>query len=98
MKLKIESERSFWIWAAALFALLVCANYFPVFLGKIPFPKEIVLQFPPWEGFSQTDVRPSYADIGDLVVAFYPFRSFAAQAIHGGTLPLWNPHILGGEP
>lgn len=94
----MKSERAFWLLAMGIFALLVGVNYFPVFLGRIPFPRDMVLQFPPWAGFQASGAPQRYADIGDLITSFYPFRAFAAQAVREGALPLWNPQILLGTP
>jgi hypothetical protein len=94
----LKSERSFWLLSAWLFALITGANYFPVLLGKIPFPRDMVLQFAAWDGFPRSENWQSYADIGDLITSFYPFRAFAAEAIQQGILPLWNPYFLGGAP
>jgi len=92
-----KQERTFWLAAALIFALFAGLLYFPVFSGRIPFPAELVLQFPAWSG-ATPPTGWSYADIGDLVTFFYPSRVFAAQAVKQGTLPLWNPLSLSGEP
>lgn len=94
----MQSERSFWPLALGIFAAFVGVLYFPVFLGKIPFPREMVLQFPIWQGFPTTGPRQQYADIGDLVTSFYPFRALLSRAVGEGMLPLWNPYMLAGSP
>lgn len=93
-----QSEQSFWLLSAVLFALLVMVNYAPVLLGKIPFPRDLVLQFPAWTGTPRTEPLQSHADIGDLVTQIYPFRALAARSIRAGKLPLWNPQFLAGAP
>src|SRR5579862_6992064 len=93
-----KQERKFWRTAVVVFALFTGGLYFPVFLGKVPFPRDLVLQFPAWAGRIQPDAMRSYADIGDLITFFYPTRAFAAQAVKQGVLPLWNPMLLSGEP
>ena len=35
---------------------------------------------------------------GDVQVQFHPWAVFWADAMEGGRVPLWNPHILGGAP
>jgi Bacterial membrane protein YfhO len=35
---------------------------------------------------------------GDLVSFVYPMARFAAQSIHSGELPLWNPFLYAGAP
>ena len=97
-EIDIESERSFWLSAIAVFAILAGVNYFPVLLGKTPFPRDMVLQFPAWAGFARSEGWQPYADIGDLVTSFYPFRAIASRSIHEGTLPLWNPYFQAGAP
>src|SRR5437773_735268 len=97
-EIDIESERFFWLSAAAVFAILAGVNYLPVLLGKIPFPRDMVLQFPAWAGAARSEARQPYADIGDLVTSFYPFRALAARAVQSGTLPLWNPYFQAGVP
>src|SRR6516164_3710313 len=66
-----KQERTFWLAAALIFALFAGLLYFPVFSGRIPFPAELVLQFPAWSG-ATPPTGWSYADIGDLVTFFYP--------------------------
>ncbi len=91
-------ERAFWRAAAFIFALFIIVLYFPVLFGKIPFPRDLVLQFPTWAGRIPSQAIRSYGDIGDLVTFFYPTRAFAAQSVKHGVLPLWNPLLLSGEP
>src|SRR5205823_12492878 len=98
MDAKSESERSFRLFVIAVFALLAGLNYLPALAGKIPFPRDMVLQFPAWAGAARSEARQPYADIGDLVTSFYPFRALAARAVQSGTLPLWNPYFQAGVP
>ena len=35
---------------------------------------------------------------GDLVSFFYPIHVWAAQRLHAGELPLWNPNLFSGMP
>jgi hypothetical protein len=92
-----KQERAFWRLAAAIFVLFVGILYFPVLLGKIPFPGDLLLWFPVWADRIKPNVR-SYADIGDLITFFYPARALAAQSVKHGILPLWNPLLLSGAP
>jgi membrane protein YfhO len=95
---KLESERSFRLFVIAVFALLAAFNYLPAVTGKIPFPRDIVLQFPAWSGLARSEGVQPYADIGDLITVFYPFRALASRAVRSGNLPLWNPYFQGGVP
>jgi Bacterial membrane protein YfhO len=90
-----KNEKHFWILGLVVFAFVTLWTYFPVLSGKVPFPREIALQFQAWNT-AGTDWH--YADIGDLVTAFYPFRAVTSRAVHDGSLPLWNPYFLGGAP
>src|SRR6266550_4531078 len=92
-----KEERAFLRLAAGISALFACILYFPVFLGRIPFPGDLLLWFPVWADHLRPDVR-SFADIGDVITFFYPLRAFAAQSIKHGILPVWNPLLLSGEP
>jgi hypothetical protein len=92
-----KSERFFWVLAAALFAVLVLANYSPVLLGKIPLPGVLLTYFPSWT-FQPDEARQPVADIGDLIDYFYPFHRFSAEQIRQGTIPLWNPYVMAGIP
>jgi hypothetical protein len=76
----LESERSFRLFVVVVFALLAGFNYLPVIVGKVPFPRDIVLQFPAWNGAARFEPWQPYADIGDLITSFYPFRAFASRA------------------
>lgn len=35
---------------------------------------------------------------GDILLYFYPYRDYAAAALRGGNVPLWNPYIFLGVP
>src|SRR6185503_3596630 len=84
--------------ALGVLALITVVSYFPVFLGKVPFPRDMVMQFPAWAGVPRSDGFQHYADIGDLVTQHYEARALAAGAVRELTLPLWNPYILSGVP
>ncbi|HEY2381823.1 MAG TPA: YfhO family protein [Terriglobia bacterium] len=93
----MKTERGFWQATIVLFAALAVLLYLPVLAGRVPFPRDIVLQFPAWNR-TVVEAFRDYADIGDLITAFYPSRAFMSKAIHEGTLPLWNPYLLSGTP
>jgi len=73
--------------------------YWPVLLGRVPFPARDVTQFPPW--ISQAAAgppMPPHAEMGDLITELYPWKAYTRRAVASGTLPLWNPHLLLGAP
>ncbi len=48
-------------------------------------------------------ITPNSADrlslkAGDFTEQYFPLRAFSARAWVNGDLPLWNPHIFGGQP
>jgi len=49
-----------------MFALMTLATYYPVLLGGIPFPGDMVIQFPAWHDFPRSE-RQQVANIGDLL-------------------------------
>ena len=79
---------------AVIFGLVALINYFPIVYGKIPFPRDFVLRHSAWNGQPQEQLP----ELIDIVAMFYPFRALLGRAAEERTLPLWNPHILGGEP
>src|ERR1044071_4917420 len=81
-----------------VFAVLSVAMYLPALTGKVPFPRDMVLQFAAWSKIPRTDAWQHYADIGDLATQFYPSRLLQARAFQEGRLALWNPYFLGGAP
>ena len=88
------SDYRFWRIAIALFALMALINYFPVFAGKIPFPRDEVLRHSAWNGQPQEQLP----ELIDIAAMFYPFRALLSQAWDERALPLWNPYIMSGAP
>jgi hypothetical protein len=35
---------------------------------------------------------------GDILLYFYPYRDFAAEALREGRIPFWNPYLFSGAP
>ena len=35
---------------------------------------------------------------GDILLYFYPYRDFVANALREGRIPFWNPYLFGGTP
>jgi hypothetical protein len=82
-----------------VFSVLAVLNYWPVLIGKVPFPSYILRFFLPWHNTDPAKpIDARYAELGDLISMFYPWRAFAAEAIRKFDLPLWNNHILAGAP
>ena len=94
----MTTQRSGRTLALALSLLLACILYSPILSGRIPFPSHLVTDFAPWNSLPGDAVTASHAEIGDLATQMYPWRTYAAQSIREGVLPVWNPFIMGGTP
>lgn len=82
-----------------LVGALALLNYWPMLLGKVPFPADMVTQFPPWESVRGPHFhRPAHAEMGDIATELYPWKAFTRRVIAGGTMPLWNRFLLMGAP
>ncbi len=93
----IKAVRTFWPWPG--FLLLIClflgASLLP---GKVLLPLDVVVQaWPPWQGPNQF-VAVHNPLITDVVDYIFPVKSFVAEQVKLGNLPLWNPYVLGGYP
>lgn len=84
----------FWRTAVAIFGLMVLINYLPLFSGRVPFPRDLVLRHSAWNG----QPREQLPELIDVVALFYPFRAMLSRAADEWTLPLWNPYIMSGAP
>ncbi|MGE5236164.1 MAG: YfhO family protein [Acidobacteriota bacterium] len=94
-----RDETPFWQQAALAGVAVALVLYWPILTGKLPFPSDIVLSFPPWEAcHGLLSSGGSHADLGDLVTLMYPWHRYAGETVREGVIPLWNPHILLGTP
>src|SRR6188768_97853 len=96
MTQNIQKKTPQWFYPAVVFALMVLAVYLPLVQGKVPFPAYIVNYPPAFGGHMPSADVHRVGNIGDVVTQFYPYRSFAADSVRQGTLPLWNPYLLSG--
>ena len=77
---------------------LALVVYWPVLLGRVPLPAEMVTRLPPWESLQEHRPVPPHAEMGDLVTELYPWKVYTRRALAAGTMPLWNPFLLLGAP
>lgn len=80
---------------ALLISLFLAAGLRP---GKVLLPLDLLTQaWPPWQQPNQAEAvhNPLLSDVVDYI---YPVKAFAAEQVKAGTLPLWNPYVLGGYP
>ncbi len=79
--------------------VLALVVHWPALAGRVPFPADVVLAFPPWSPAGAPEIGvPSHAELGDVAVQMYAWRLFAQRSLAAGHLPLWNPHGLLGAP
>jgi len=83
---------------AALYALVTLASSWPIFLGYVPIPAELITRTPLWGPFEIPFTQRSYGVMEDLVRSFYPGHKLIGEAIRSGEIPLWNPYVLNGYP
>ena len=83
--------------SAVLIGALAVLTYWPMLLGRVPFPADVVLQFPPFESVRGRSFQVhTHAEMGDLVTEMYPWKTYTRRTALAATLPLWNPHLLLG--
>lgn len=85
------------VWClAAAWALLV---HWPVLLGRVPLPAELLLDSPAWQGATSTaPPRMRHAEMGDAVTQGFPWYVERRERLLSGDLPLWNERALMGTP
>src|SRR5438067_1083323 len=91
-------ERSFWLLTLAIAFTSTMAVHAPMFRGRIPFPADLVFDFPPFAKAAPPGPAGMHGNIGDLVMSFYPYRTLLSRAVHERTLPAWNPYMMSGVP
>ena len=83
------------------YAAIVVAFFAPVLLrGGVLLPVDNLFAFEPWRSFAPrfgVD-EPHNPLIGDAILQNYPWKRLILEAVAQGTLPLWNPYILAGQP
>ncbi len=83
-----------------ILAFAVTLPYVPVLVGYIPFPADIVLFFPPWEGTARTDccIGSQHPNEGDFATCYYPWRRTLNSELRIGNVPLWDFQVFMGVP
>lgn len=86
--------------ACGLFLLLLLF-FWPVTVGdKTLLPADILYQWQPWRAHAPAPGPsvPHNGLVADLVLENYVWKQFTVQCLRDRQLPLWNPHILSGQP
>ncbi len=71
-----------------------------IFGGKTLLPLDNLFDFEPWQSFAaRFGARVPHNELlSDLILENYVWKRFTLQALKSRDLPLWNPHILAGQP
>ena len=76
-----------------------CLLLWPVLAhGEAFLPADLLRDIAPWRIDNPSSLVPWNPLMWDGIAEFYPWRLFAAQTLHSGYLPLWNPHQFCGTP
>ena len=86
--------------AGLLLGACVFAYLWPVLVGgEILSPIALLYTHVPWRGSAPPDLHRYYNPLlFDLPAVDYPWRFLVRRLLHDGTLPAWNPYVLGGAP
>ncbi len=84
----------------ALCALAVAFFWRVVVLRQILLPSDVLYAHDPlWRALAPPGfTMPANGLDSDALTEFYPWTALAADALHHGTLPLWNPYAFAGTP
>ncbi|MEW8047443.1 MAG: hypothetical protein AB2805_13210, partial [Candidatus Thiodiazotropha sp.] len=86
--------------SAPLLALILIAV---IMLGANPLvgetiaPFDFLVQFPGWKN-TEIESPVKHRKHSDVLDAKLPSWRYAREKLRQGELPLWNPHVLGGNP
>lgn len=102
MSSKQQATLSFWqqhlvAWLGLLLVILLFTGQ-ALLPGRVLLPLDVVVQlWPPWQQPNQTITvhNPLLTDVIDYI---YPVKTWVAEQLRSGVLPLWNPYVLGGYP
>lgn len=95
--------REFVVSIIFLSVIAVVFFYKSVFLGRIPFPGDLLIaQYKPWRTYSYLGYAPgSYPQKNqyfDTLRQLYPWKTLSLKELSSGRIPLWNPHNFSGSP
>jgi len=90
-------------WPIILIAFLVVVFFWKFFFrGLIPFPADFVVGvYYPWLDYNwgfPTGVPVKNPLLADVPSFIYPLKSYVADLLNQGKMPLWNPLQFGGYP
>jgi hypothetical protein len=93
-----RSTRFFFSFGSLVLLLMVLLEYWPLLVGRIPFPAEAVVQFAVWDNVRPALPPSRHGEDGDIATQFYPWRVHNTEELRHFRMPLWNDAILAGAP
>jgi hypothetical protein len=76
-----------------------CVFCWPVFLGRIMSPADMLLLMLPWKSLApQFGFTQPHNPMLDPIQQYLPWRIYAVQSLRAGLVPLWNPYSFLGTP
>lgn len=90
-------------WPFLIITLAVFIFFWKTFLkGLFPIPADFIVgAYYPWLDYKwgyEVGVPIKNPLLSDVVSVIYPLKSYAADLLNAGRLPLWNPFMFGGYP
>ncbi|MCL4417451.1 MAG: YfhO family protein, partial [Actinobacteria bacterium] len=90
-------------WPYFLILAIVFLFFYPVFLGKIPFPGDLLVgEYSPYNTNSHFGISPggvpNKAQGFDVIRMIFPWKEFAVNSLASGSFPFWNPYNFSGIP
>lgn len=84
-------------WWLAFAAIWVIFSFQFFFLGRIPAPLDLLVNFfAPWDKYYDFPVKnPAITDVVNQII---PWKTFTADSWRRGEVPLWNSYNLAGAP
>ena len=95
---RYRDRRGLVLAAAALGAVLFLLLGEALVGGKLLTQADALYQFAPWKDVAPEDYEPQNPLLLDQSTVMQPWLHFAAERLHEGTLPWWNPNNYAGQP
>lgn len=80
---------------------IVLLFFYQIFLGKIPFPGDLLVNENPYRTESFQNYSPGSFPTKlqgeDIITQIYPWRYFSLQQLKMGEVPFWNPYNFSGN-
>ncbi len=88
-------------WPMVVIVAAACAFCWPVFIGRIMSPADMMLLFLPWKHALASQFpgfHGPHNPMLDPIQQYLPWRMYAVESLRSGVVPLWNPYSFMGTP